>query len=311
MATYSEPQLGGSLSSVVVGLNSQHAAMRTHERGNTEPTLKVAGLLWLCTDTTRLAAAGLPSGGGAEGLLRWDGSTWTPVADVKQKQLNAAGTVTPSANQPMGGYVHTGLGAGASAGQSVRYEQVLLVSGANALAANLSAGGNKITNLAAPTAGTDAARLQDIASVPMYWNNNRDVAGTGKPVKVRTGSGDTTNYIECGFVPRRIMLRLHGRVRKISDNSDPSLYVPSGSVLEETIWPADAIGGDPGSDYPINLHSGGSNFKVRAVAKTSGTKGFYIEFIRDPGGDNEYYNFRSQSDSAIDGSLTVLAWGGM
>jgi hypothetical protein len=61
-----------------------------------------------------------------------------------------------AANQPMGGFKFTGLGAGSGAGDSVRYEQVILVNGANAFTADQSLGGFKITNLGAPSAGGDA-----------------------------------------------------------------------------------------------------------------------------------------------------------
>lgn len=42
------------------------------------------------------------------------------------------GQSTPTANLPMGGFKFTGLGAGTGAGNSVRYEQVFLLSGTNA-----------------------------------------------------------------------------------------------------------------------------------------------------------------------------------
>ena len=41
------------------------------------------------------------------------------------------GQTTITANLPMGGFKHTGLGAGSAAGNSVRYEQVLLLAGGN------------------------------------------------------------------------------------------------------------------------------------------------------------------------------------
>lgn len=67
------------------------------------------------------------------------------------------GSVAFTANQPMGGFKLTGLGAGTGAGDSVRYEQVILVSGANAFAADQSFGGFKATNVADPTVAQDAA----------------------------------------------------------------------------------------------------------------------------------------------------------
>lgn len=67
------------------------------------------------------------------------------------------GSVAFTANQPMGGFKFTGLGAGSGAGDSVRYEQAILASGANAWAANQSLGGFKITNSADPSSAQDVA----------------------------------------------------------------------------------------------------------------------------------------------------------
>lgn len=97
------------------------------------------------------------------------------VTSAIQTQLNAKandnivikkdGSVAYVANQPMGGFKLTGLGAGSGAGDSVRYEQAILVSGANAFAANQSFGGFKATNLADPTASQDAVTLAYLNAV--------------------------------------------------------------------------------------------------------------------------------------------------
>lgn len=84
-----------------------------------------------------------------------------PDANVDLGKIATAiqrdGSVAFTANQPMGGFKLTGLAAGSTAGDSVRYEQAILASGANAFAANQSFGGFKATNLADPTANQDAA----------------------------------------------------------------------------------------------------------------------------------------------------------
>lgn len=84
-----------------------------------------------------------------------------PDANVDLGDVNTAiqqdGSVSFTANQPMGGFKLTGLAAGSGAGDSVRYEQAILASGANAFAADQSVGGNKLTNVADPTAAQDAA----------------------------------------------------------------------------------------------------------------------------------------------------------
>lgn len=72
------------------------------------------------------------------------------------------GSVAFTANQPMGSNKLTGLAAGTSAGDSVRYEQTILVSGANAFTANQSMGGFKLTNLAAGTSLGDSVRYEQV-----------------------------------------------------------------------------------------------------------------------------------------------------
>lgn len=62
-----------------------------------------------------------------------------------------------TANQPMGTHKLTGLSAGTTAGDSVRYEQAILTSGVNAFAADQSMGSHKLTNVTDPTNPQDAA----------------------------------------------------------------------------------------------------------------------------------------------------------
>lgn len=84
-----------------------------------------------------------------------------PDANVSLVDVNNAilkdGSRAFTANQPMGGFKLTGLGAGSVAGDSVRYEQAILTSGANAFAADQSFGGFKATNVADPVSAQDAA----------------------------------------------------------------------------------------------------------------------------------------------------------
>ena len=109
MGLWAPQALGSSISAMAVADDGQDEAIRSHERGPTAPTSKPTGLLWNSTDTSTLTGAGLPSG---DGMLRWNGSAWTGLMDLTQKQVNAGGTIAYAANQPMGGFIHTGLGAG-------------------------------------------------------------------------------------------------------------------------------------------------------------------------------------------------------
>ena len=91
-----------------------------------------------------------------------------PDADVDLSKVLSAiqkdGSVTFTANQPMGSFKLTGLAAGSGAGDSVRYEQAILASGVNAFAANQSLGNFKITSLAYGTSTSDAIRQDQAVS---------------------------------------------------------------------------------------------------------------------------------------------------
>lgn len=60
--------------------------------------------------------------------------------------LHADGSVNPSANLPMNSKKLTGLAAGSANGDSVRYEQVLLLAGGT-MAGDINMGGNEILNI--------------------------------------------------------------------------------------------------------------------------------------------------------------------
>ena len=312
MGLWAPQSLGSSLSSMAVTDDAQDEAIRSHERGSTAPTSKPTGLLWDCTDSSTLSGAGLPSG---DGMLRWNGSAWTGLMDLTQKQVNAGGTVTYGANQPMGGYIHTGLGAGSASGHSVRYEQVLLRSGANAMTGNLDAGSYQITNLAAPSSSSHAARLADIPTAigKAWFNNNRDAAGSSKPVKTRTGSGDTTNFCESGFIPRKFTVRLGGTARRIDTDGSTGLDF-TGDEFEFTVWPADATGGDTGQEYPYRFHratnGSGVNLDFYVEQKSGSPEGFYVYFLYGTtiGGPGTVYSrIAKTGDSATDGTIQIFA----
>lgn len=84
-----------------------------------------------------------------------DVATKKYVDDQDNLKLDLTGG-TMSGNIAMGSNKLTGLSAGSSAGDSVRYEQAILTSGANAFAADQSMGGFKLTNIADGTLAQDA-----------------------------------------------------------------------------------------------------------------------------------------------------------
>jgi len=95
---------------------------------------------------------------GSATLTNYSGSTVSAqLSSIDTTAINKAGSVTFTANQPMGGFKLTGLAAGSGAGDSVRYEQVILRDGSQAFTAAQSMGGFKLTSVADPTTAQDAA----------------------------------------------------------------------------------------------------------------------------------------------------------
>lgn len=92
-------------------------------------------------------------------------------ANVDLNDVNNAilknGSRAFTANQPMATFKFTGLGAGTTTGDSVRYEQVILTSGVNPWTGNQDLGGNKITGSADPTSAQDLATKAYIDAVAL------------------------------------------------------------------------------------------------------------------------------------------------
>lgn len=98
------------------------------------------GGIWLFTGLDDTAGYKLyNTGTGSEVTSFTGGGTNTRVfldGDL-QNYIRHNGTITFSANQPMGGFKLTGLGAGSTNGDSVRYEQAILTSGTQTKAGQL------------------------------------------------------------------------------------------------------------------------------------------------------------------------------
>ena len=87
-------------------------------------------------------------------------SNGTTFADIDAAALLKAGG-TMSGAIAMGSNKVTGLAAGTTAGDAVRYEQALLLAGGT-MAGAIAMGGSKVTGLAAATANGDAVRYEQI-----------------------------------------------------------------------------------------------------------------------------------------------------
>jgi hypothetical protein len=233
MGIYQRQNLGTNISTIVSFDDSQDESMRSYERGSTEPTITPTGLLWDCTDSTLLTSLGLS--GVSEAMLRWDGSDWTVHAIVGTPALAANGKVALTANLPAGGYKVTGLAAGSANGDSVRYEQVLLLAGGT-MAGNIAMVGNRVTGLGAPSSANDAARKTDVDG--KVSNQFYQTTGTGA-ARIDSGPlyGDPdVNWVErmktTTFPAERARLVLKGQLVEnssgtaISDNFHAVLDIP-------------------------------------------------------------------------------------
>lgn len=121
----------------------------------------------------------------------------TLQTDINNR-IKKDGSVTFTADQPMGTHKLTGLAAGTTAGDSVRYEQTILTSGANAFAANQSFGTFKATNLGDPSSAQDAVTLAYLKNRGLWDTTSTytllNIATTSSPVTITAGT-ENNNYI--------------------------------------------------------------------------------------------------------------------
>lgn len=98
-------------------------------------------------------------------------------------------------NWPMGGFKLTGLAAGSTAGDSVRYEQVfggfLPLSGGTMTGA-IAMGAHKITGLSAGTVAGDAVRFEQLGTIASQNANavaitGGTITGLGTPLPIASG----------------------------------------------------------------------------------------------------------------------------
>jgi len=268
MTLYAVTVLGSNLSQFAAGDDAQDEAIRSLERGSSEPTVKVAGLLHNTTGGTVLT--GLSSGLG-EALARWNGSAWTLFADPTKACINNGGTIAYAANQPMGSHKLTGLAAGSTAGDSVRYEQVVLTSGANAMAADLDLGTHKIINVVDPTSNQHAATKK-------YVDDNASKAAAG-PITGITNAGWTNVSLGWDYTAVHLVLQSSANASMEQPADDYTYAIPSWIILASdggsTISKTYARGG-----YVLEFEKQTNGFRVRLNALNSDTLGLRYFAIR-------------------------------
>lgn len=200
MTIWAPQNLGDNISEMALADDAQDEAIRSCERGSTEPTLATRpnGCLWLCTNSTILT--GLGFGSVAEMLLRWDGSNWKPIADVAAPALNAAGTVVPTADLSLGSHKITSLAAGSASTDAARVGQVVLLDGSAAMAANLDLASHEVKNVAAPTTGGSATNKTYVDAAVLA------VQPAGGSVALTGSLSALTASVELGFDPAEIVV---------------------------------------------------------------------------------------------------------
>jgi hypothetical protein len=299
---YTPTLTASNLSELVENLYQQDLELLAFQRSDNAhaPTVKPTGTIWNRTDATTYG----------EALYRWNGSAWTLFADPECAQLNAMGTVALAADLPAGGFKLTGLGAGTVAGHSVRFEQVVLVNGANAMAGDLDMGGHEIANLGAPSGPDSAARLVDVEAAGnglFYQQSNRDQLSNSRPVKVEQSASPSTTWTDVGFVPRWCSLLMDGEFTKQSDNS--AVMTLRNTVAEFRRFNADATGGYAGTDGTFVAGSWTDGVETVDLVVTwkydVGAQGLWIRFVRHS--DGAYLNLKKFGDLATDGHLQLQA----
>ena len=121
-------------------------------------------------------------------------SNGTTFADVDAAALLKAGG-TMSGAIAMGNNKVTGLAAGTTAGDAVRYEQALLLAGGT-MSGNINANGNKVTGLAAATTNGDAVRYEQALLLAGGTMSGAIEMGNNKVtgLAAATSNGDAVRY---------------------------------------------------------------------------------------------------------------------
>ena len=113
------------------------------------------------------------------------------------------GSVTYTGNQAMGSHKFTGLSAGSGAGDSVRYEQVMLLSGVNVMAANMDMNSNKIVNLANGVNPGDAVnygQLSAVAGGAVSLTQNHILVGNASNISADVAMSGEATIVSSGAV---------------------------------------------------------------------------------------------------------------
>lgn len=288
MSVYQQMALASSLSEFVTSIHAQHEALMSMQRGSTEPTIKPIGTLWHNTTAGK--------------IQHWSGLAWADMFKPGVLHVAVDGSAAYTANQPMGGFILTGLGVGTASGHSVSFDQAILVSGDNPFEEDQSMGGHRLTNLGAPVDNTDAVRKGYVDSA---FANVAKIEHVLEP-DIQIDGTDVINDI--GFVPRKLVVRIYGDILK----STPGFTMwdsQRDTTLEAHFFDDESGKGfSPGDVWLSNLITGSSHdWRLRLTRVDGSEKGFKIEFLRESDGDRGMVDVYGGSSGA--GVCQVLAFG--
>jgi hypothetical protein len=221
------------------------------------------------------------TGGAGDAVMRHDGSAFVFWADARYAQLNAGGTVALAADLSAGGHKITNLAAATSAADAVRKDQVAAIAGT--WTADVDAAGNELKNLGPPVADDQsAARFDDT------WQTTHGVLRRLTSVAVDDGSlrlnqlngGKNPGAVGLGtFCPAVLHLVLEGNVTRTAGGA----AVIDG--LPRTVITC-LRDGDEGTSYVgygtvSGSHAGTpASVDVEVRWKTDAPRGFYLRLRR-------------------------------
>lgn len=201
------------------------------EKGTTAPATPVEGQLWVDTNTSPAV------------LKQYDGTTWVGVGFIADGSItdakiaaNAAIALSKLATNPLARANHTGTQAASTISDLQSVVQGYSLSDFAALTADLDLAGFKLTNVATPTAGSDAVTKD-------YADNLRAGISVKDPVEVvATGN---VNLAAPGATIDGVTLAAGDRFLA-PDQTDPTesgIYEFTGAASAATRDTADVVDG--------------------------------------------------------------------
>lgn len=213
MTIYQQANLGDPLSEIEINDDVQDEAMRSLERGATEPVVKPAGLNWASANSTLISGAVGASAfisTPALALMQWNGSAWQLVHDLAYPAINTGGTAKMQATLDLGNQNIANLAAATLDHHAVRRDQTFAASGGV-----IDVGSNVVRASGVPSDPNDLARLADLSGAVggfqlKYFQNSASTRVYSTPDNI----GSVVN--ETPFKPEGLIVIAQGKMHDIS-----------------------------------------------------------------------------------------------